>query len=126
VEDYVEPVVHEIKVRRGDLLADLRRTAKREAYRQLGAACWYVIQEGIAEPDEIPPECGVVVAGTEGLCVARPAPKRAMRLPFGVWMALARTAPVAGWRFEDDQGWLGGGEPPSHPADPVDPSARSL
>ena len=42
VESYVEPIVHEIKVRRADLLADLRQEAKRAAYRDLGE-CWYVL-----------------------------------------------------------------------------------
>ena len=94
VEDYVEPVAHEIKVRRADLLADLRRPAKGEAYRWLSGECWYVIRAGIAQPDEIPPVYGVLVADAAGgLDVARPAPRRPMRLPFMVWMALARATP---------------------------------
>ena len=36
VAEYVEPVVHEVKVRRSDLLADLRQSSKREAYLDLG------------------------------------------------------------------------------------------
>jgi len=109
VEDYLEPVVHEIKVRRADLLADLKREAKRAAYLQLGGECWYVIREGIAEPDEIPPECGVLVAreGDSALDVVRPAPKRALRLPFHVWMTLARATPLEGHWHDDAQGWLG-------------------
>jgi hypothetical protein len=75
----------------------------------LKTECWYVLQAGIAEPHEIPAECGVMLAGADGLEVARAAPKRAMRLSFGVWMVLARATPVPGWRFEDDQGWLGEG-----------------
>lgn len=94
VEDYLAPVAHEIKVRRADLLADLRRPAKGEAYRWLAGECWYVIREGIARPDEIPPVYGVLVAPERGpLEVARPAPQRAMKLPFMIWMALARAAP---------------------------------
>ena len=94
VEDYVEPVAHEIKVRRADLLADLRRPAKGEAYRWLSGECWYVLRAGIAQPEEIPPVYGVLVAEAGGaLDVARPAPRRAMRLPFMVWMALARATP---------------------------------
>ena len=92
VEDYVEPIVHEIKVRRADLRSDLRQTRKREAYLALGSQCWYVLKAGIADPDEVPPECGVLVAHAQGLEVARPAPRRAMRLSFGTWMALARSA----------------------------------
>ncbi len=94
VEDYVEPVAHEIKVRRADLLADLRRPAKGEAYRWLSGECWYVIRAGIAQPAEIPPVYGVMLADAGGgLEVARPAPRRPMRLPFMVWMALARATP---------------------------------
>ena len=96
VEDYVEPVAHEIKVRRADLLADLRRPAKAEAYRWLAGECWYVLAAGIGRADEIPASCGVMVAAGDGaLEVARPAPRRAMKLPFAVWMALARAAPEA-------------------------------
>jgi hypothetical protein len=90
VEDYVEPVVHEIKVRRADLLSDLRHEAKREAYRALSSQCWYVLRAGIGTPDEIPPTYGVMLAQGTALEVARPAPQRAMRLPFIAWMALAR------------------------------------
>ena len=103
VEAYLEPIVHEIKVRRADLLCDLRIASKRAAYVQLSSECWYVIARGIAEPDEIPPECGVLVATDDGLDVARPAPRRAMQMPFGLWMALARATPLDGWRSEDAQ-----------------------
>jgi hypothetical protein len=108
VEDYVEPVAHEIKVRRADLLSDLRRPAKGEAYRWLSGECWYVIREGIAQPQEIPEVYGVLLARPDGgLEVARPAPKRGLRLPFAVWMALARATPE---RPDDDdaQPALGG------------------
>lgn len=94
VEDYVEPVVHEIKVRRADLLSDLRKVPKREAYRAIASQCWYVLQAGIGTADEIPAEYGVMLAHGEAdaaeLEVLRPAPKRPMRLPFIAWMALAR------------------------------------
>lgn len=92
VEDYVEPVVHEIKVRRADLLSDLRRADKRAAYVALASQCWYVLREGIGTAEDVPPECGVLIAGAQTLEVARPAPKRAKRLAFGTWMALARAA----------------------------------
>ena len=112
VEAYLEPIVHEIKVQRSDLLSDLRSVSKRAAYLQLSSECWYVIREGIARPDEIPPECGVLVASETTLDVARPAPKRAMQMPFGLWMALARATPLQGWRLEDAQGHLGDTEAP--------------
>ena len=90
VEDYVEPIVHEIKVNRADLLSDLRNEVKRESYRALSSQCWYVIKQGIGQPDEIPAAYGVMVAAEGQLEVARPAPRQPMRLPLAVWMALAR------------------------------------
>ena len=121
VEAYLEPVVHEVKVNRSDLLSDLRIPAKRAAYLQLGGECWYVIRAGIAEPGEIPPECGVLVATEQGLEVARPAPKRAITIPIGLWMALARATPLEGWRFEDGQGHLGDTSEASSAASPLPP-----
>jgi hypothetical protein len=129
VAAYLQPVVHEIKVRRADLLADLRRPAKRAAYLQMAGALYYVLAEGIAEAAEIPPECGVLVARRPALPLSRspgpdadeadnapmrlellrPAPTRALPheagLPFAVWMALARATPVA--QASDPQLWLG-------------------
>ncbi|MGV3492935.1 MAG: hypothetical protein ACO1OY_03625 [Ramlibacter sp.] len=111
VESYVEPIVHEIKVRRADLLADLRQEAKRAAYRDLGE-CWYVLGtdargRAIAEPDEVPGDCGVLLLQVDRLVVARPALRPARSgLPFGVWMALAKATPVAN-ADEDAQGMLG-------------------
>jgi hypothetical protein len=101
VEEYAEPLVHEVKVRRADLLSDLKLQAKRASYRDLGE-CWYVLGSDargrcIAAPDEVPPECGVLVLEGGRLQVARPAPKRPRGpLPFGIWMALAKATPVAG------------------------------
>lgn len=94
VEHYVEPVVHEIKVRRADLLGDLRNPAKRAAYIDLSSECWYVLREGIGGADDVPDECGVMLATDAGLQVLRAAPKRAMRLGFGTWMALAKSVPL--------------------------------
>jgi hypothetical protein len=99
VPTYVEPIVHEVKVRRADLLSDLRNEAKRAAYLDLGE-CWYVLGcdargKPIASPDEVPAECGVMVAEGERLTVARAAPRRSREgLPFGVWMALAKATPL--------------------------------
>ena len=109
--DRVEPVVHEIKVQRADLLADLRRPAKGEAYRQMASECWYVLKAGIGSPSDIPEVYGVMQDGTAGVLeVLRPAPRRAMKLPFAAWMALARAAPVAGHEDDPPQQLLGGEE----------------
>jgi hypothetical protein len=108
-EDAVEPVVHEIKVTRADLLSDLRHADKRAAYVALSSQCWYVLRAGIAEAAEIPPEFGVLVAPTPDagapsgapdsaaapLRLLRAAPRRPHRLPLATWMALARAAPDA-------------------------------
>ena len=58
VATYVEPIVHEVKVRRADLLSDLHHAAKRAAYLDLGE-CWYVLGNDargrcIADVSEIP------------------------------------------------------------------------
>jgi hypothetical protein len=105
VEDYAEPLVHEIKAGRADLLADLRRADKGAAYRALASQCWYVLREGIAEADEVPPVYGVMFATPDALVVARPAPRRAARVPFAVWMALAR-ADAQPPLDDDAQRWL--------------------
>jgi hypothetical protein len=95
VEAYVEPAAFEIKVSRADLLGDLRRPAKAAAYLALASQCWYVLNRGIAALDEIPAGFGVLWADEAGLEVARPAAVRPFRLPFAVWMALARAQPLS-------------------------------
>jgi hypothetical protein len=111
VATYVDPIVHEVKVRRADLLGDLKHAGKRSAYLDLGE-CWYVLgcdAKGrcIADPSEVPAECGVLVVEQARLVVARAAPRRSRNgLPFGVWMALAKATPVSGLD-EDAQAMLG-------------------
>lgn len=110
VASYVEPVVHEVKVRRADLLGDLRNESKRAAYLDLGE-CWYVLAcdargRCIADPQEVPAECGVLLAEHGRLVLARAAPRhQRSALPFAVWMALAKASPAAGLD-EDAQGML--------------------
>jgi hypothetical protein len=100
VQAYLEPVVHEIKVNRADLLGDLKRPEKRAAYLELGGQCWYVLgrdakDRPIAEPEEIPAECGVIQLVQERLEILRMAPKRRFNhLPFAVWMNLAKATPL--------------------------------
>jgi hypothetical protein len=101
IEGYLEPIVHEIKVSRADLLGDLKKPSKRAAYLDMGGECWYVLGQTargkpIAQPDEVPSECGVMLCEGDHLTVARPAPRKALtKLPFHVWMALAKATPVA-------------------------------
>lgn len=115
VQEYVDPIIHEIKVHRADLLGDLRRPEKRAAYLDLGGECWYVLGcnakgRPIGTADEIPLECGVMVMEANRLTVARAAPRRSRQpLPLGVWMALAKAAPVTGL-IDDEQGLLADAE----------------
>jgi hypothetical protein len=100
VAGYLEPVVHEIKVNRSDLLGDLKSRDKRDSYLDAGGQCWYVLgcdRKGkpIADAEEIPPECGVMVEQGDRLEVARNAPKRAVAdLSFALWMVLAKATPL--------------------------------
>jgi len=94
----LEPRVHEIKVRRADLLADLRLPDKGAAYRALAGSCTFVLAEGIAEPEEVPVEYGVVLARADRLELIRPAPRQPLPawpngLPLATWLALARALP---------------------------------
>jgi hypothetical protein len=107
VEDYVEPVVHEIKVRRADLLSDLRHADKGAAYRALSSQCWYVLQAGIGCADEVPAEFGVMQFDGGALDVLRPAPRRPMRLGVAAWVALARANAQGGDDVGHGQRWLG-------------------
>ena len=99
VEAYLEPVVHEIKVSRSDLLGDLKRPEKRAAYLGMASQVYYVLGlnakgQPIAEADEVPAECGVIVVATNGLEIVRVAPKQWFTvLRFDVWMALAKATP---------------------------------
>ena len=98
VEDYLQPMVHEVKVSRADLLSDLRHAAKREAYQWLSCETYYVFPVGVAEPDEVPQEFGVwVLNGTiesGTLDLVRPARHAPCKLPFAAWMALAKATPA--------------------------------
>lgn len=98
VEDYLQPMVHEVKVSRADLLSDLRHAAKRESYQWVSCETYYVLPAGIAELHEIPEAFGVWLLNgtieTGTLEPVRPARHIACKLPFSVWMALAKARPV--------------------------------
>jgi len=103
VPAYLQPMVHEIKYSRADLLSDLRHDAKRQAYQWLCEECYYVFPAGIAEPDEIPEHFGIwVLHGSveDGRFeLLRPARHNRCTLPFSVWMALCKATPL---RSEED------------------------
>lgn len=98
VPAYLQPMVHEVKASRADLLSDLRHDAKRQAYQWLCEECYYVFPAGVAEPDEIPDHFGVwVLHGSleDGRFeLLRPARHTTCALPFAVWMALCKATPM--------------------------------
>ena len=100
LEHALEPTIHEIKVSRADLLGDLRQPGKRGAYFGLAQRVWYVLGESakgepIADPAEIPAECGVLFACADTLTIARAAPAREARpIALPTWLALARAQPL--------------------------------
>ena len=114
VASYVEPIVHEIKVSRADLLGDLKSEDKRNAYLDVGGQCWYVLGcdrrgRAIGGADDVPPGFGVLIAEPDRLHVARNAAKTTARdLPFAIWMALAKAVPLnAGDAMTELQGAQG-------------------
>ncbi|MDT9001850.1 hypothetical protein RQP53_21415 [Paucibacter sp. APW11] len=98
VPAYLQPIVHEIKFSRADLLSDLRHAAKRAAYQWLCSEVYYVFPAGVAKPNEIPLEFGVWVlhgdVGDGQFELLRPARHQPCTLPFAVWLALAKAAPL--------------------------------
>lgn len=96
---YLHPLVHEVKASRADLLSDLRHASKRLAYQWLSEECHYVFPAGIAEPEELPEEYGVWVMhgnvdDAPRFELLRPARHAHCSLPFTVWMALCKAAPL--------------------------------
>ena len=127
VEDYLQPMVHEVKVSRADLLSDLRHAAKRESYQWLSCETYYVFPVGVAEPQEVPEAFGVwvlngtVEAGT--LDLVRPARHAPCRLPFAVWMALAKATPT---RLDDEAAQRQLGEIDNSKMNVADPIAPDI
>ena len=98
VEAYLQPMVHEIKFSRADLLSDLRHAAKRQAYEWLCESCYYVFPAHIAKPEESPLRFGIwVLHGSVNdghFELLRPARHATCKLPFAVWMALCKASPL--------------------------------
>lgn len=130
VPAYLQPMVHEVKASRADLLSDLRHDAKRQAYQWLCEECYYVFPAGMAAPHEIPEHFGIwVLHGSldDGAAsrfeLLRPARHATCALPFAVWMALCKATPLRS-EAELAQAHLGEpGEPPAAPGADVDTSA---
>ncbi|KVV40768.1 hypothetical protein WT27_12615 [Burkholderia territorii] len=90
-EKTLRPIIHEVKASRADLLADIKRPSKREGYLQLAERVFYVVPEGVATAEDIPAECGLILASLDGqFKIAKRAPKSALQRPLTTlqWMAL--------------------------------------
>jgi hypothetical protein len=124
VPAYLQPMVHEIKTSRADLLSDLRHDAKRQAYQWLCEECYYVFPAGVAEAHEIPEHFGVWMlhGGLAGgrFELVRPARHASCTLPFAVWMALCKATPLRS-EAEPEQAHLG--EPPGDSLPAIDSPA---
>jgi len=124
VPAYLQPMVHEIKYSRADLLSDLRHDAKRQAYQWLCEECYYVFPAGVAEAHEIPEHFGIWLlhGGLDDghFEMLRPARHASCTLPFAVWMALCKATPL---RSEANlaQSHLGGPAAGELPPDDSDP-----
>lgn len=57
-------VCYEVKVSRGDFLAELKHPLKRRMGMRYSNEFFFVTPPGLVEISEIPPECGLVEAGT--------------------------------------------------------------
>ena len=125
VPAYLQPMVHEVKASRADLLSDLRHDAKRQAYQWLCEECYYVFPAGVAEPQEIPEHFGIWVlhgglddGANSRFELLRPARHASCTLPFAVWMALCKATPLRS-EAELAQAHLGEPVEPGTPADPA-------
>lgn len=102
----LEVAIHEIKVSRADLLTELRKPDKSNAYAALSGQTCFVLAAGIAEVDEIPAQYGVWFAHPTHFELARPAPRRTHYPDFASWMVLAKSSPLAAG-VDSMQSWLG-------------------
>lgn len=79
---------YEVKRSRSDLLADLT-AGKWQSYLPFSHATWFAFELGLARPDEIPAECGIMVHGPGGWRAARRAKPRVLEtLPRALWLKL--------------------------------------
>jgi len=65
VPGYLEPIVHEIKVARADLLGDLKKPDKRQAYLELGGQCWYVLAKATPLREPAADDASLGLAGNQ-------------------------------------------------------------
>ena len=97
---------YEVKVSRSDLMRELADPGKREPFLELSNEFYYAVAHGVATKDEIPEDCGLILADKGGLKVAKKAPWRNVAppgLPFmaAFFRALHEAKPLEGlWKYE--------------------------
>lgn len=72
-------VAYEIKVARGDFLAELNRPEKRAWAMEISHEFWFACAPGVARPEEIPDGCGLLEVRGDRLTRIRVAPQRQPR-----------------------------------------------
>lgn len=69
-------IAFEIKISRQDFLAEIKNPAKRRAALFFSNQFYFVAPKGLINPEEIPPECGLIEADEKGLRVKIESPSR--------------------------------------------------
>lgn len=73
-------IAFEVKTSRSDFLAEMRKPSKRREALAISHQFFFVVPKGLVRPDEIPPECGLmVVDGDQRVRIVKHAPVRAPR-----------------------------------------------
>jgi hypothetical protein len=102
VPGYLRATVHEVKVKRADVLGELKKPLKTAAYVQMCSELWMVLGcdakgKPIAQADELPEQMGVVQAWPTAngfrFELLRQPPHRDHQPSFSHWMALAKSMP---------------------------------
>ncbi len=86
-------IAFEVKVTRGDFLGEIKSPGKRAAALRMSNQFYFVTPEGLVDPSEIPPECGLIEikpSGGRRTVVKAPMRECAQELPIRFVAALAR------------------------------------
>lgn len=95
---YLEPVVHEIKVSRADLMGDLKNPDKRAAYLDVGGQCWYPLGgspqhlHAIDISQQYSAFQRYFLGLSNGFFLGVASQRAVENLPFGVWMSLVKAS----------------------------------
>jgi hypothetical protein len=93
---HYERIAYEVKVNRGDFLAELKNPDKREPFLRYSNRFYFVAPVGLIKPEEVPDECGLIeIHGDAFWKIKKIAPWRASEKPTWSFMAsIARNLSV--------------------------------